>query len=143
MVAPVGFFTGSATGQERSEKPEIKGLKLSTWRITRIEVPTKEYKAKNPEYLGSIFVEKSNAELGETGTRMWLRITTATKFSVNAKIEGATIEDLAEGMTVSFQFSGSTNSLPPKAFATELGAVGAMDKSIAAKKLLDLLKKRP
>ncbi len=123
LIGLTGYLASPANLAAGEEKP-LKGLGIAIWRISSVQPATKESKAKDPKYLGSIFVEKSNAEPGETGTRMWLRITTETKFGVTWKKDGAKVEDLTKGMIVSFEFSGTTNSLPPTGFATELSAMG-------------------
>jgi hypothetical protein len=124
MIVQGGFFAGTrATGQEKTSQDKLLGKAFGFWKITQVVPATKESKVKNPTHLGSIFVVQSNAD-GETIDRMWLSISTETKFSIGLKSEGARVEDLTKGMTVTFEFSGTTKTLPPTGFATVLGASG-------------------
>ncbi len=96
-IALPGFFaslTPRAMGQP-------VGQSVLAWRVTRVEPATKEARQKDPTYLGSIFIVRSNAD-GETVDRKWLRISTKAKFTIDGTAAGAKVENLEKGMVVDF-----------------------------------------
>jgi hypothetical protein len=118
-IAFSGFFANPVPLARGQGQPT--GQSVLAWRITRVEPATKEAKQKDPTYLGSIFVVKSNTD-GETIDRKWLRISTKTKFTIDGTAAGAKVENLEKGMAVDFEAFIQAPMDPPIAHATEVHA---------------------